>query len=292
MSECNLCPRNCRVDRVENFGYCKSSNEISIAKWGLHFWEEPVISGTKGSGTIFFTGCHLGCNFCQNHQISIGENKGRKFTPKELNEIFFKLQEKGAHNINLVTASHYIDKIAEAISINKPNIPIVLNCGGYEKTESLKLLEGLVDVYLPDFKYAESDLAKKLSSAEDYPNIALSAIKEMLRQQPENIVKNGIIEKGVIVRHLILPLHTQNSIKALDLLKENFPNVPISLMAQYTPVVESKFTELNRKITHRERNKVVDYMLSLGLDGFIQERKSATSDFIPDFNIENDFLED
>lgn len=284
---CELCPRNCGIDREAKPGYCGRDFEITVARSALHPWEEPPISGTRGSGTVFFTGCNLRCAFCQNHEISIGANEGRKFTPKELSELFFELIEEGAHNINLVTPSHYADKIAEALSIKKLPVPVVYNCGGYEKIETLKVLEGLVDIWLPDFKYAESDLAAKLSKAPDYPEVALAAITEMRRQQPENIMgEDGLMKKGLIIRHLILPLHTKNSIKVLETVKEHFPGTPVSLMAQYTPI--GKFPdmpELERGITQREYLKVRDKMEELELDGYVQSRKSASAGFIPDFNM-------
>jgi len=284
---CELCPRNCGIDREAKPGYCGRDSEITVARSALHPWEEPPISGTRGSGTVFFTGCNLRCVFCQNHEISIGDNEGRKFTPKELSELFFELIEEGAHNINLVTPSHYADRIAEALSIKKLPVPVVYNCGGYEKIETLKVLEGLVDIWLPDFKYAESDLAAKLSKAPDYPEVALAAITEMRRQQPENIMgEEGLMKKGLIIRHLILPLHTKNSIKVLETVKEHFPATPVSLMAQYTPI--GKFPdmpELERGITQREYLKVRDKMEELEIDGYVQSRKSASAGFIPDFNM-------
>ncbi len=284
---CELCPRNCGIDREAKPGYCGRDSEITVARSALHPWEEPPISGTRGSGTVFFTGCNLRCVFCQNHEISIGDNEGRKFTPKELSELFFELIEEGAHNINLVTPSHYADRIAEALSIKKLPVPVVYNCGGYEKIETLKVLEGLVDIWLPDFKYAEPDLAAKLSKAPDYPEVALAAITEMRRQQPENIMgEDGLMKKGLIIRHLILPLHTKNSIKVLETVKKHFPATPVSLMAQYTPI--GKFPdmpELERGITQREYLKVRDKMEELELDGYVQSRKSASAGFIPDFNM-------
>ena len=284
MTNCNLCPRKCGVNRNLYKGYCGRKEKITVARSALHFWEEPVISGTKGSGTVFFTGCSLRCSFCQNHEISIENNEGCELEPNELSALFFKLIDEGAHNINLVTPTHYADKIAEALRFKKLPVPVVYNCGGYERTETLELLEGLVDIYLPDFKYAEWELAKNLSNAEDYPDVAIKAVKEMRRQQPINIVNNGLMEKGVIIRHLILPLHTKNSIKVLNIIKENFPDTPVSLMAQYTPIRDTGLKELDRKITKRELEKVREEMFRLELDGFIQSRKSAEKDFIPDFN--------
>lgn len=289
MNKCQLCPRKCNADRSENRGYCGRTDEMTVARSSLHMWEEPPISGSNGSGTVFFTGCSLRCKFCQNHEISVGENQGRIFSPAQLSQLFFELIEKGAHNINLVTGTHYADKIAEALSLKKLPVPVVYNCGGYESIDTLKMLEGLVDIYLPDFKYAETELAAALSNAPDYPEVCVAAIKEMCRQQPCNVIDdNGLMKSGVIIRHLILPLHTKNSIQVLETIKENFSAVPVSLMAQYTPI--GKFPdmpELERKITLRELEKVRDKMFELELDGFVQSRKSAGNDFIPDFSMYN-----
>ncbi len=284
---CTLCPRECGVDRSVTLGFCARSDKLTVARSDLHFWEEPPISGKRGSGTIFFTGCSLRCIFCQNHEISTGDNLGRTVSPKELSEMFMELIDKGAHNINLVTPTHYADKIAEALSIKKLPVPVVYNTGGYEKIETLKMLEGLVDIYLPDFKYAEEELGRKLSKVNDYPTVCESAIEEMLRQQPKNIYdEDGLMKKGVMIRHLILPLHTKNSIKVLERIKEKFPGVPVSLMAQYTPIGEfEEYPELNRGITRREYDKVLDKMEELDLDGFVQDRKSKGEKFIPDFNL-------
>ena len=284
---CDICPRNCKANRSEQKGFCGSFDTIKVARYSLHMWEEPCLSGDRGSGTVFFTGCNLKCRYCQNSDISFEAEKGRELSVLELHDIFLRLIDKGAHNINLVTPSHYVLKIAEALSIEKLPVPVVYNSGGYESVKSLKLLEGLVDIYLPDFKYAERDLAKKLSYCEDYPEVALAALKEMRRQQPiDKFGENGIMEKGMIIRHLILPLHTKNSIKCLDIIKENFGNTLVSLMSQYTPKVHFEdMTELNRPITKREKLKVESYMLSLGLDGFTQSGKAATESFIPDFDV-------
>lgn len=284
---CNLCPRGCNVDRAEKPGFCGSGNEISVARYSLHLWEEPCLSGEEGSGTVFFTGCPLKCRYCQNKEISMGRVKGRKLSPKELRDVFLRLIDKGANNINLVTPTQFIPGIAEALSMEKLPVPVVYNSGGYEKAESLKMLRGLIDVYLPDYKYAESDLAKKLSFAPDYPEVALEALKEMSAQQPEDVFDGqGMMQKGMIIRHLILPLHTKNSIAALRIIKENFPDTLVSLMSQYTPVEKfDDMIEMNRRITKREKEKVEDEMLRLELNGFTQSGKSAKESFIPDFNI-------
>ena len=285
-NSCLLCPRKCGVNRAEKKGYCARSSTVTVARRSLHMWEEPPISGTKGSGTVFFTGCNLRCIFCQNHEISLESNCGREYTPSELSALFFELVDMGAHNINLVTPTHYADKIAEALSVRKLPVPVVYNCGGYEDAETLKLFKDLVDIWLPDFKYAEPELAAKLSNAPDYPEVCMNALREMRSMQSENIYSDdGLLKKGMIIRHLILPLHTKNSMKVLELIAENFPDVPVSLMAQYTPIGSfPDFPELERGITAREYHKVLDKMEELDLDGFIQKRSSKGERFIPDFS--------
>lgn len=287
MNNCRLCPRNCGIDRSELIGYCGRTDKLTVARSSLHMWEEPPISGKNGSGTIFFTGCNLRCIFCQNHDISTGDNMGKEVTPEELNEMFFELIEQGAHNINLVTPTHYADKIAEALRIRKLPVPVVYNCGGYESVETLRMFEGLVDIWLPDFKYAEDKLGESLSKVNNYSSVAEAALTEMLRQQPQNVFdENGMMLKGVIVRHLILPLHTKNSIAVLETMAEKFPGVLVSLMAQYTPIKEFEdFPELNRGITKREYDKVLDKMDELGIDGFVQDRTAKGEKFIPDFSM-------
>ena len=287
--DCKLCPRNCGTDRSKNIGFCGRDDNITVARSSLHMWEEPPISGSNGSGTVFFTGCNLRCIFCQNHEISFGDNCGKKFSPKELSKLFFELVDMGAHNINLVTPSHYADKVAEALAYKKLPVPVVNNCGGYEKPETLALFKDLVDIWLPDFKYAEPELAGKLSKAADYPQVALEAIKTMRSFQPEDVFgEAGLMKKGLIIRHLVLPLHTKTSIKVLEIIKENFPATLLSLMAQYTPIGKfPEMPELERAITQREWLKVRDKMEELEIDGFVQSRKSASAGFIPDFNMYN-----
>lgn len=251
-------------------GYCQSGDKMHIARAKLHYWEEPPISGTRGSGTIFFTGCSLRCAFCQNSEISGKSLHGKDFTVEEFIETIKKLEAMGAHNINLVTPTHFASQIAEALRIYKPRVPVVYNCGGYESVETLRMLEGLVDIYLPDFKYADDDLAVRLSNAPHYCETALAAIHEMVRQTGENVYdENGMLQKGIIIRQLILPGHTRNSMQALELIKQHFPGVPVSLMSQYTPMGrvlrEPEFADINRRITLRESRKVQNYMLELGL---------------------------
>lgn len=286
---CRMCPRECGAERntESGKGYCRQGTLPKIARIAPHFWEEPCISGTMGSGAVFFSGCVMSCVFCQNSKISTG-GYGKILTVRELSEHIKRLEDMGVHNINLVSPTPYIDSIIECFEMYKPNIPIVYNTGGYEKVETLKRLEGIVDIYLPDMKYAKGDIAKKYSNAEDYPETALKAISEMLKQtgKPE-FDGEGIMKKGTIVRHLILPQNTKNSMRVLDLLKENFGDkIMVSLMAQYVPLGNAeKFPEINRKITSREYSKVSEYFIDTGLDGFVQELSSAKKDYVPEFDV-------
>lgn len=283
---CNQCPRKCNVDRTRTVGYCKSPEEFRLSRAALHFWEEPCISGKNGSGAVFFSGCNLGCLFCQNYEIS-HENKGMTVSDDGLIKIFENLIEQGANNINLVNPTHYAVQLATLLKKYKPSVPVVYNSSGYESTETLKMLDGLVDIYLPDFKYIRSDKALKYSRAEDYPEVAMRALEEMYLQRGKTeFYENGIMKKGMIIRHLILPSNTNSSLKILDFINEKFPNAYVSLMAQYTPCNDlSAVPELDRKITEREYNKVVDYALNLGMDKiFIQSGESADEKFIPDFD--------
>ena len=290
IEHCMLCPRRCGVKRTSKSGNgrCGMGADAVVARAALHFWEEPCISGKRGSGAVFFTGCPLGCIFCQNYTISNEKRVGKVISPQELAEIFCNLEEQGAHNINLVTPTHFVPAILEALSIRKPSVPVVYNCGGYESLETLKMLEGAVDIYLPDFKYAEPELAAALSDAPDYPQAAQAALHEMVRQTgPAVFGSDGMLQKGTVVRHLILPGHTRNSIAVLDWLAENFPQgVPVSLMAQYVPCGRAtEFPPLGRRITRREYEKVQEHLFSLGLDGYVQERESASKDYIPQFDL-------
>lgn len=285
MTGCKLCPRRCGADRETKMGRCQSGRVMRIARAALHHWEEPPLSGEKGSGAVFFTGCGLGCAYCQNGEISRMENPGEAVGPEELNRVFFDLISQGAHNINLVTAGHFVPQVCEALRIRRPTVPVVYNSSGYERVETLRLLEGLVDIYLPDFKYGDSGLAGELSRAEDYPETALKAIKEMVRQAgPPVYGEDGLMKRGVLIRHLILPGHTKNSIQALRQIAENFPSIPVSLMAQYTPQRPVPgHPELSRGITRRELDKVQAYLFDLGLDGFVQSRSAKGAGYIPDF---------
>ena len=286
---CKLCPRECGAERLDDSGkgYCHQGTLPKVARIAPHFWEEPCISGERGSGAIFFSGCVMSCVFCQNSKISTG-GYGKIISVKELSEHIRRLEDMGVHNINLVSPTPYIESIIECFEIYKPKIPIVYNTGGYEKVETLQRLDGIVDIYLPDMKYARGDVAKKYSNAEDYPETALKAISEMVRQtgDPEFDGK-GMMKKGTIVRHLILPQNTKNSIMVLDLLKEHFGDeILVSLMAQYTPLGNAeRFPEINRKITSREYAKVLEHFEETGLDGFVQELSSAKKDYVPEFDV-------
>lgn len=292
---CTLCPRKCGVNRlIGNKGVCLSTASLVVARAALHMWEEPCISGLEGSGAVFFAGCNMHCIFCQNYEISGNAPYGREITVERLSTIFMELKNQGANNINLVTPTHFIPSIAKAITDAKKlglNIPIVYNTSGYESISSLKLLEGLVDIYLPDYKYSSQDLAFSLSKAENYPEISILAIKEMLRQTgPAVFDERGMMQKGVIVRHLVLPGHTRESMAALERLYSTFgDNIYISIMSQYTPLEAnagklSSFPELSRTVTIREYEKVLDYAINLGIkNGFTQEGKAAKDSFIPSF---------
>lgn len=291
LSSCTLCPRNCKADRNSGkTGFCGVDSTIYLARAALHMWEEPCISGKKGSGAVFFSGCGLRCCFCQNHDIAIG-SRGLPITVERLSEIFLELQEKGAANINLVTGAHYVPQIVQALDMageKGMDLPVVYNSSGYEKLETLKFLEGYVDVYLPDMKYMESELAQKFSHSADYPETAKAAIGEMVRQTGKcEFGEDGYIRKGTIVRHLILPGHTRNSVKVLKYLHETYgDNIYISIMNQYTPVrTFDTCKELNRKVTKREYEKVLDAAVDMGIkNGFIQEGETASESFIPDFD--------
>lgn len=287
---CMLCPRRCGARRSpsEGFGRCGMGTDPVVARAALHFWEEPCISGTRGSGAVFFTGCPLGCVYCQNYCISAEKKTGKRVSARELSEIFRRLEEQGAHNINLVTPTHFVPAILEALSIRRPSVPVVYNCGGYETAETLRMLEGHIDVYLPDFKYIEPELAAQLSGAPDYPETAKAAVLEMTRQTgPARYDDAGLLMQGTVVRHLILPGHTRNSLSVLQWLSENLPDgVPVSLMAQYVPCGRAEdFPPLGRRITKREYEKVQNRLFELGLDGYVQERESASRSYIPPFDL-------
>lgn len=292
LKACTLCPRECGANRIEGHaGYCGQTGRIMAARASLHMWEEPCISGQNGSGTVFFSGCSLGCVYCQNHAIASGR-AGRAVSIERLSEIFLELQEKGAHNINLVTPTHFIPQIAEGLTLAKNNgfsLPVVYNTGSYEKAESLKLLDGLIDIYLPDLKYHSSELSQRYSQAADYFLYASQAIAEMFRQvgRPVFDDASGLMKRGMIIRHLVLPGCVRDSKKILKYLYRTYGDaVYISILNQFTPVPGlDNYPELNRAITDREYNAVVDFAVSLGIEnGFIQEGGTASESFIPPFD--------
>jgi len=288
--KCELCPRMCGVDRNNIVGFCKSSNRVKIARAALHDWEEPCISGKNGSGTVFFSGCTLKCVFCQNYVLS-HDNSGKEISVERLAEIFLELQEKNAHNINLVTPTHYVLQIIEALKLAKENgltIPVVYNSSGYERVETIDLLKGYVDIYLPDFKYFSNELAKKYSGANVYFEVASAAIKRMFEQvgKPE-FNEDGMMKKGVVVRHLVLPGYVEDSKKVIKYLYDTYgDDVYLSIMNQYTPLQHvEKFPEINRKVTDEEYDDVVDFAVEIGVENaFIQEGDTAKESFIPDFD--------
>jgi len=286
---CNLCPRQCNAQRddTKNInGYCKMPLLPRVAKADLHFWEEPSISGTHGSGTVFFSGCSLGCVYCQNYDLS-HKQYGKDISYERLAEIFYELEKRGAHNINLVNPTHYVYAIIKALQIYRPSIPIVYNSGGYDRVEVLEKLENYVDVYLLDLKYLTHENALKYSGAYNYPDIAKKAILEAYRQKNICKFKNGIMTKGVILRHLLLPQHTREAMSVFDWYHNNTPNAYFSIMSQYIPFGNAvDMPPINRKITSREYNKVVDYIASFNVDKvYIQSLKSGSEKYIPNFNL-------
>lgn len=285
---CNLCPRNCNINREKEHGYCHANNKLKIARAALHYYEEPCISGTNGSGAIFFTYCNLKCIFCQNYEIST-KNIGKEISIEKLSDICLNLQKEGANNINLVTPTHYIPLIKKALIKAKNKgltIPIIYNTSGYEKVSSLKLLEGLIDIYIPDLKYKSELLGKKYSNTPNYFDITTKAIKEMYRQVGKpKFSKEGIMQKGLIVRHLAIPENEKDSKEILSYLYNTYKNnIYISLMNQYTPIKKTKYNELNRKLSKKEYYNLIDYAISLGIENcFVQEEGTQKKSFIPDF---------
>lgn len=280
---CNLCPRKCNIDRSKKVGFCQQSDQLKVALYSLHAYEEPCISGKNGSGTIFFSGCNLRCNYCQNYEIShLG--KGEVITVSRLVEMFKELEQMGAHNINLVTPTHFIEQIVEALKTYTPKIPIVYNSSGYEDVVSLEKLKEYIDIYLVDLKYADNGLAQRLSSASDYFEVATKAILKMRENQPQDVFENGLMKKGVIIRHLVLPNNTQNSIDCLKWIVDNLPTTKISLMSQYTPcykALESK--EINRPLKPIEYSRVLMFARKNNLDGYMQGSGSVGMSYTPKF---------
>lgn len=290
---CLLCPRKCGINRrTGQTGVCGVSSEIKVARAALHYWEEPCISGKRGSGAVFFSGCSLHCVFCQNREISDGK-EGKVISKERLSDIFIELAGKGANNINLVTPGQYIPDIVWAVNDAKSRgmkLPIIYNTSGYENVTELKLLEGIVDVYLPDFKYMDSTLSARYSRAKDYPSVAKQALSEMVRQQPDVVIDDatGLIQKGVIVRQLLLPGHVNDAKAVLKYLYDIYhDHVYISMMSQFTPIALKDYPEINRTVTKREYERLVDYALEIGItNAFIQEGDVAKDSFIPAFDCE------
>lgn len=290
---CLLCPRKCGINRsTGQTGICGVSSEIKVARAALHYWEEPCISGKRGSGAVFFSGCSLHCVFCQNREISDGK-EGKVISKERLSDIFIELAGKGANNINLVTPGQYIPDIVWAVNDAKSRgmkLPIIYNTSGYENVTELKLLEGIVDVYLPDFKYMDSTLSAMYSREKDYPSVAKQALSEMVRQQPEVVIDDatGLIQKGVIVRQLLLPGHVNDAKAVLKYLYDTYrDHVYISMMSQFTPIALKDYPEINRTVTKREYERLVNYALEIGItNAFIQEGDVAKDSFIPAFDCE------
>ena len=288
-THCTLCPRRCGVDRTRGqLGFCKMPGQVHAARAGVPYWEEPVISGSFGSGAVFFSGCTLRCAFCQNGVIS-QENFGKELSRKELRAAFERLIDEGCQNINLVTPTHFLPSILPALTPKLP-VPVVYNCGGYESVETLRELDGLIDIYLPDFKYSDAALAKELSAAPEYPQIASAAILEMYRQVGGAVIEDEQMTRGVIIRHLVLPGCIDNSLGVLDWIADHFPkkDVLVSLMSQYVPMGHAKqMPPFDRRITQDEYDAVLSYLYLLELDnGYTQDFSAASADYIPEFNLE------
>ncbi len=286
MPLCTLCPRKC--GRLRPDGFCRMGENPRVARAALHFWEEPCISGTRGSGAVFFSGCSLRCVFCQNQKISAG-GFGKDISVERLREIFDELIARGAHNINLVNPTHFAGAIAEALDKPLP-VPVVYNSGGYDRVETLRMLDGKGQVYLPDMKYAQAELGARYARAADYPEVAKAAIQEMVRQTgPYQLDENGMLVSGVLIRHLVLPGHLQNTRQVIDWVAQTFApgTVLFSLMSQYTPCGDLSHTpELNRRLTKREQKAAEEYLFAAGIeDGFVQERASAKQEYIPAFDL-------
>ena len=291
LEKCTICPHNFVINRLNNqIGRCKSKNIVKIALYSTHNFEEPCISGKKGSGTVFFSNCNMNCVFCQNYEIS-QQGKGKEISIEELADIFIKQQEKDVENINLVTPTSYVPQIIEAIKIARNNglkLPIVYNTNGYEKVETLKMLEGYIDIYLPDFKYSDNELAKRLSKVDNYFEIVTEALKEMYRQTGKSIFNDdGIMQKGMIIRHLVLPNHILNSRRVLKWINENMHDVYVSVMAQYFPTYKAKdIDDINRKLTKEEYEQIENYLYRLDLEnGYIQELGEHEEEYVPKWEI-------
>ena len=291
LEKCTMCPHNCGINRLDNqIGRCKSRDTVKVALYSTHNFEEPCISGKKGSGTVFFSNCNMNCVFCQNYEIS-QQGKGKEISIEELADIFIKQQEKDVENINLVTPTSYVPQIIEAIKIARSHglkLPIVYNTNGYEKVETLKMLEGYVDIYLPDFKYSDNDLGKRLSKVDNYFEIVTDALKEMYRQTGKAVFnEEGIMQRGMIIRHLVLPNHVLNSRRVLKWINENMHDVYVSVMAQYFPTYKAKeIDDINRKLTKEEYEQIENYLYRLDLEnGYIQELGEHEEEYVPNWEI-------
>ena len=285
---CTLCPRRCGAERQEESGqgFCRMGTRAVVARAAPHLWEEPCISGSRGSGTVFFSGCPLGCAYCQNHSIS-HERQGRRMTDAELADVIRDLEQTGVHNISFVTGTHFVPAILNALKCHRPAVPMVWNTGGYETLDTLRMLEGTVDIYLPDLKHVSPRLGKVLCAAPDYFEVASAAILEMLRQTGKPVYdENGIMLRGTVIRHLVLPGCTGDSIRVLNWIAENTPkDTPVSIMRQYTPIPECTIKGMDRRITDAEYDRVVEHALDLGLNALTQEKEAAEACYIPDFNL-------
>jgi putative pyruvate formate lyase activating enzyme len=292
---CTLCPRCCHADRRKTVGYCRSGSQIKVARAALHHWEEPCISGTNGSGAIFFSGCTLGCCYCQNYSIS-REGFGKEISEKKLADIFLQLQEQGAHNLNLITSTQYLPSVLKALDLvkHKLAIPVIYNCGGYERVETVKALKNYIDIWLPDLKYWDSRLSARYSQAPDYFSCASQAIQQMICQTgPPVLDDKSLMKSGVIIRHMVLPGLKEDSIRLLHWIKEVLPlsHYYLSLLSQYTPFYKARkggtFPEISRRITTYEYEKVVNAAIDLGLtQGYMQEKSSAKEEYTPPFDLE------
>lgn len=292
MTECRLCPRQCGVDRSKQTGYCGVSDRVKLARAALHFWEEPCISGERGSGTVFFSGCALKCVFCQNYQLSAG-HFGKEVSIQRLAEIFLELQQQGAHNINLVTGGHYVPQIVQALELVRKDlkIPVVYNSSGYETVETLRQLKGYVDIYLPDLKYYSPERSARYSNAKDYFAVASQAVQEMFSQVgPVQFDEQGMLQKGVVVRHMVMPNGVEDTMDILTWIAEHLPldDILVSVMSQYTPFYKSAdYPEINRRLTQEEYDRVLDWMECMGIEqGFVQELSSAKEEYTPDFSLQ------
>ncbi|HAS37686.1 MAG TPA: radical SAM protein [Ruminococcaceae bacterium] len=284
---CNQCPRRCGADRDIKTGVCGVNTGYKVARAALHYWEEPCISGENGSGTVFFSGCSLKCVYCQNYKVS-SECYGKEITKDRLIEIFKELEAQGANNINLVNPTHYAVQLASTLSKYMPSIPVVYNTGGYDSVESLKLLDGLVDIYLTDMKYVSPSVSLKYSKAADYFDVCSAAVREMKRQQGTDVFENGLMKKGLIIRHLVLPGNVSQAMRTLDWIKDNLPiDTVVSLMGQYMPCAKAaEYPTINRKLSEKEYNVVLDYAEKLGFENvYIQELDSSSEEFVPDFDL-------